>query len=32
MGMEVMENKPSSRPHCKAINSALNATASTPGR
>ena len=32
MGMDVIENNPSSRPHCKAMSRALNATASTPGR
>ena len=32
MGSDVIENSPSSRPHCKAISKALNATASTPGR
>jgi hypothetical protein len=32
IGSEVIENSPSSRPHCSAISSALNATASTPGR
>src|SRR5205823_3408644 len=32
IGIDVMEKIPSSRPHCNAISSELNATASTPGR
>jgi hypothetical protein len=30
--MDVIENSPSSRPHCRAINKALNPTARTPGK
>ena len=32
IGIEVTDNKPSNKPHCSAINTALNATASIPGR
>src|SRR5215813_13717174 len=32
IGIDVIEKIPSSRPHCSAISSELNATASTPGR
>ena len=32
IGSDVIENNPSSKPHCSAISSALNATASTPGK
>ncbi len=32
IGMDVIENSPSSSPHCRAISSELKATASTPGR
>jgi len=32
IGIEVMENSPSSSPPCRAMSSALNATARTPGR
>ena len=32
IGSDVIENNPSSRPHCSAISRQLKATASTPGR
>jgi hypothetical protein len=32
MGIEVMENNPRSKPNCKAMSRALNATARIPGR
>src|SRR5260370_33899165 len=32
MGIEVMENRPSSKPHCRAMSRALKPTARTPGK
>jgi hypothetical protein len=32
IGSEVTDNRPNSSPHCSAIRTALNATASIPGR